>query len=128
MDSPEGRKLLEKLDTVTLADIESDVIGTAGSGTRTLASIFNSIPNDNPQFKQAVLDTEERAERNAVVRSQASGLAVALDDEEGVTGFSGYGTGASYGATLLFDWVFGDSKAKEEVSGTSNADFQKIEH
>ena len=127
MDSPEGRKLLEKLDTVTLADIESDVIGTAGSGTRTLASIFNSIPNDNPQFKQAVLDTEERAERNAVVRSQASGLAVALDDEEGVTGFSGYGTGASYGATLLFDWVFGDSKAKEEVSGTSNADFQKIE-
>jgi hypothetical protein len=92
-----------------------------------LKSIFDGISLDDPRLKAAVVSKEGRGIRSNFIKDQASELAVSLDDEGGMAGFTGVGTGATFGTSLLFDWVFGDSKAKEEVSGKSDEDFQKIE-
>ena len=124
-DSAEAKKLLKKLGTVKLDDIESGVIGSQGEGERGLTEIFESISNSDPKFKNAVLELEGSSERNNVIRNQASEVAVILDDEGGLDNYNrGIGTNAG---TLVYDWLFTDSKAKEAVSGQANEDFQKIE-
>ena len=117
LDTPEGQAALKQLEGVTLADIESDKVQAIDAGGTSLSTVFNSIPNDDPEFKQAVVDTEARTERNAVIRGKAANIANELDKS---------GTaqeGASFWGGLLFD----QSKEQVDLAEQAQTDLWNIE-
>jgi tetrahydrodipicolinate N-succinyltransferase len=117
LDTPEGQAALEQLKDVTLAHIESDKVQATDAGGTSLSTVFNSIPNDDPEFKQAVVDTEARTERNAVIRGKAANIANELDKS---------GT-AQEGASLWGGLLFDQSKEQVDLTEQAKTDLWNIE-